>query len=204
MLMHITPSCAALVLPFAPQSEVPMETFFLCKIEQRQGVSIQGHAGVFYYPAARRLMKQMLNFETVQLAKKEYERNLPTLSHALMSIIPAAEFDAIACVPSSEPEFLVPYRRAFQQFNPLAVDLSAYLSRPPGTTSTDEVPPETRLHATVFAPPADVPAVRRIIVIDDVLDTGVSAAAVAISIRAQWPMVSSFSLACAVWIVHTR
>jgi hypothetical protein len=204
ILMNLTPQRAELLLPFASQPQVLMETFFLCKIEQRSGVSIQAEAGVFYYPAARKLLKGLLNFETVQLAKRQYEGKLPELSHTLMSIVPAAEFDAVACVPSSAPEFLAPYRDAFRELNPSVVDLTVYLSRPPGTTSTDDLAPEIRLFATVFAPPADVAAGGRVLIIDDVLDTGVSAAAVAIAINRKWPAVSTFGLTCPAWIVHTR
>lgn len=202
--MNISPQRTEILLPFALQPQVLMETFFLCKIEQRRGVSIQAQAGVFYYPAARKLMKGLLTSETVQVAREKYEGKLAELSRVLMSIVPAVKFDAVACVPSSEPESLAPYRDAFQGLNPSAFDLSAYLIRPPETSSTDDVTPENRLRAIVFAPPKEVAAVGRVLIIDDVLDTGVSAAAVAIAIKGQWPAVSAFGLACPAWIVHTR
>jgi predicted amidophosphoribosyltransferase len=200
--MNFIPQQATLLFPFAsPPPQVLMETFFLRKIERHNGISTEPQAGVLYYPVVRKLMmKRLHNSLAVADARIKYEGKLTELSQSLMSIAPAMEFDAVVCVPSSDPKSLFPYRDAFQQLNPSAVDLSKYFSRPPATSSTDNITPENRLSATKFVPPVDVAPVRRVLIVDDVLDTGVSAAAVAIAIKRKWAAVTTFGFTCAVWM----
>jgi hypothetical protein len=179
----------------------PVRLVFLHKAVHVTGRSIEPASGHFYYLAVRKLMKSVLHLESVQMAKLRYEQGAPVYAQLLMNGVSAQTFDAVAAIPTSDPTVQDPYKHAFKQRWTDAPDLSPYLSR--SASSTDEVPCEERLDGTTFRPPPALPSTGRILLIDDVLQSGVSAASALRAIERVWTDVSlQFTLCCPLWIVH--
>jgi hypothetical protein len=171
--------------------------FFLHTVEQVQGTSVERESGWFYYLALRRLFKGM-NFETSQAF---YERHLGLLVPALMDSIPT-DFDALACAPSCSPETLAPYRDRYLSRSPKVVDLSASFSRDCGLSSTAHATRDRRLHGTTFEASADLCGVCTLLLVDDVLDTGVTIAAMINAVEKNLGRPLKYGVACPLWITH--
>jgi hypothetical protein len=193
-----TPKRRALLFPLTGgQPAHPAELFFLHTFEQVKGISVERESGWFYYLALRKLFKGM-NAEATQA---HYERHLMLLVPALMDSIPR-EFDALACAPSSSPETLAPYRDQYLSRSPEVVDLSSAVSRDPDLSSTAEATCARRLHGVTFEPWADLSGIRAILLIDDVLDTGVTIAAMINAIQETANRPLRYGVACPLWITH--
>lgn len=131
---------------------------------------------------------------------QEYKKCEQEFVKALVSRIDQIAFDAIVCVPSSRPELQAPYRDAILLLKPGVADYSSCISRVnDGIDSSTDKTFEERVdnfQLDIDSLPDDV----KLLVIDDILRTGSSAAAVMKRFQITNASVSSFSLVCALWI----
>jgi predicted amidophosphoribosyltransferase len=148
-------------------------------------------------------MKGLLHLDTVRLAKCTYEQNAAIYADSLVNGLIGDSFDAIAAIPTSDRKAQEPYFRSIEDRWPGIMDLSPFLIR--SASSTGGVPCEQRLDATTFQPPTNVQSKTEILLVDDVLDSGVSAAAVIRAIKRVWREVTpTFTICCPLWITHQR
>ena len=88
---------------------------FLVRAVHVEGQSLESACGDFYYLAVRKLMKGLLHFDTVRLAKCTYEQNAAIYADSLVNGLIGDSFDAIAVIPTSDRKAQVPYFRAIEQ-----------------------------------------------------------------------------------------
>src|SRR5437870_9004132 len=116
---------------------------------------------------------------------------------SLSAAIQCYQFDAIVCVPTKRPWLQNPYRQAILRINPDAIDYTSRISIIDlnfiGTTLDERV---SNLKLEIEAVPTDL----RLLVIDDVLTAGLSAAAVMHRFRLSGAGGDSFRLAFPLWI----
>lgn len=204
MFSNCQPQHEEVVLPFRCGTPChPVRIVFLHKAIHIQGKSIAPNSGDFYYLAVRKLMKQVRRSITVQQARSRYEKAAPAYARTLISGLSTVEYDAVAAIPTSEEGIQAPYLHAVRESRPDVLDLSPHLIRT--ASSTDDVSCEERLEGSIFRPPADMPKARSVLLLDDVIDSGISAAAAIRAIERAWNDESlQFALCCPLWIVHQR
>ncbi len=174
---------------------------FLHKAVHVKGRSIESTSREFYYLAVRKLMRSLLNLESVQLSKRKYEQHASVYAELLVNGLTGDAFDAVAAIPTSDKTVQEPYLRAVEKRWPDVTNLNSFLSR--SASSTDRVSCEERLNGTTFQPPTNLENKARILLIDDVLDSGVSAAAVIRAIsRVGSDVTRQFTICCPLWITH--
>jgi hypothetical protein len=159
-------------------------------------------AGCLRYLADRKLYEKLGPTIDWQAARAEYDRHLPLLARTLAELIPAG-LDAIACVPSSALEDIIaPYRDSIAKRLPHLTDLTNSLAQQPGSGSDSGRSATERLDAMTFTPPSDRSAsFHKVLLVDDVFQSGVSLASAALAIQKHTPHQLEFVAACALWVV---
>lgn len=127
----------------------------------------------------------------------EYSRCETEFAMSLSAAIQCYQFDAIVCVPTKRPWLQDPYRQAILRINTDAIDYTSRISTIDpnfvGITLDQRV---RNLKLEIEAVPTDL----SLLVIDDVLTTGLSAAAVMHCFRLSGARGDSFRLAFPLWI----
>jgi hypothetical protein len=196
------PKIESVALPFgcvAPTDAARL--VYLHKARHESGKSIASASGHFYFLAVRKLMKPLLDLSTVQASKAAYEQAAPIYAELLAALPAIGSFDAVATIPTGDLTVLAPYEEAIHRRSISAQILSPYLQR--SGSSTDNIPCEERLERTTFDPlPGMVPSAH-VVLIDDVIDSGVSAAAAIRAFKRIWKDTDlRFTVVCPLWITH--
>jgi len=140
-----------------------------------------------------------------QWAEELFERYISHADEYAATLMDGAHEDdvgAFICVPTKRPTFMAPYRSAYLRKNPAAIDLTDRLTAPFTWSSTSTATAEERAAELSFEPPDGSSPSQHILVVDDVLHSGTSAAAVMMRV-AKWNLICDvrLSLACALWMV---
>jgi hypothetical protein len=161
-----------------------------------------GAAGSLRYLAVRKIYEKSPGLMRAQTDLASYNRDRSTFERCLAEMIPNG-IDAIACVPSSVlSKIISPYRDAIVSRFPDIIDLTKTLTQQPGNASNSNRSQAERLEAITFTPSCDWPAtIRRIVLVDDVWQSGTSLASAAIAFQRQTSVQLEFVGACALWVV---
>jgi len=127
----------------------------------------------------------------------EYLRCEPEFAMTLSMAIQPHQFNAIVCVPTRHREVQIAYRQAMLCINPGATDYTSFVGRIDPELAPSHLEERARnLTLGIDCIPNDL----HLLVIDDILNTGMNAAAVMRRFQMQNPQINTFRLACPLWI----
>lgn len=110
--------------------------------------------------------------------------------------------DAVISPPSSYPEHAEPYRRAILAKHPQAIDLSDSVSRKMKVSSGAGASLADVLSSLEYQPGIRLNDFKHIVIVDDIMNRGVTAAALASLLQAQGLSVQcAVTIACPLWLI---
>jgi predicted amidophosphoribosyltransferase len=109
------------------------------------------------------------------------------------------EVDALVVVPSESDEML-DYRDAILRQHSNIVDISSRVQRAHNISSTSGHNCEERMNAMTYTPSASDNILRRLLILDDVVDTGCSIASLVKALYDNLNLNLQFAAACLVWM----
>ena len=205
--MRYTAQRDSVSVPFS-QPQMVVTLHYLAKVV---GVSVTECGPLYVLQGARngvlaKLRRGDCGEGRQQWADELFEQYISHTDEYAATLMDGAHEDdvsALICVPTKRPTFIAPYRSAYLRKNPAAIDLTDRLNAPLTWSSTSTATAEERAAQLGFEPPDGFSPGQHILVVDDVLHSGTSAAAVMMRV-AQWNPLCDvrFSLACALWMVH--
>jgi len=159
-------------------------------------------AGSLRYLSNRKLYKKAPLATQAENDLARYNRDAPAFASRLSELIPPG-LDAIACVPSSVlTDIILPYREPIIKRFPNLTDLTCFLEQQQGNSSDGDRTETERLKAMRFTPPVGWPgSVNKILLVDDVWQSGTSLPSAAVAINEKTPYPLEFIAACPLWVV---
>ena len=131
----------------------------------------------------------------------EYIQRADEFATNLIETTPTSEVTAFVCVPTTRPTFMAPYHSAATRLCNGAIDLTPHLTPLAGWSSRSVIPLDQKVAQLDFHPPENINPGQNVLVVDDVINSGSSVAAVIQRIAnyySEKPLV--FTVACALWI----
>ncbi len=194
-------------LPF----DIPAAATTLYYLHKTAGADITGSGPLYILQAARNGVLQRLREGIEGESKRrwaeslfgEYVDRAPEFGSLLMAATPKDQVSAIVCVPTKRKRFMAPYRIAAATICDKALDLTDYLSAQTGWSSDETLPLDKKITQLDFRPAENLDPGNHLLVVDDVINSGASAAAVIQKVTGHYaPTAFTLTVACPLWIAR--
>jgi hypothetical protein len=190
-----TPTRVSMTLhiPAGPTVPVTVETLVTTKDPFNQ-------AGELYYLQVVRQFPWLLESELMAARCQAYLDHVSAFAVQLVSAAGVDDCDAMVGVPTNRGELLRPYLEAARTVHAGIVDVTPLVHRDPDAGSTSEfsfAERQARHEVTGTLPP-----MHRLLIIDDFLATGESAAQVIELVRRHTNPTPEFVIAAPLWVPH--
>jgi hypothetical protein len=159
-------------------------------------------AGPFDYFQSMRsgLLKRLSADPEDTETARAYHRNKERYFAMLANAVPT-DADAVISPPSRMPWQAEPYRQAILSKNPKAADLTPQVTRTGKTFAGEGATIEAVAAGLNYAPTGQEHTIRRLVIVDDTLTTGTTAAAIVEVLRTHGlPAECEIVIACPLWL----
>jgi hypothetical protein len=204
---------------YAPQHEVvslpfgnPTEKVELYYLHKAIGLDVTKAGPLYVLQAGRngileKLRRGDCGEEKRQWAEKlfdDYVENAQAFAGDLFGAVPAQSISAVVCVPTMRKVFMSPYRSAATALCSRAADLTDHIIPDPEWSSRAVLSVEQKAAQLNCQIPERIDPGLHILVVDDVIKSGASIAALIQKIKNHYAgRQMKFTVACALWLVAT-
>lgn len=186
------PRIDALDVPCAAPTQV---TFAYCAIHPTPGAGVLA----FLHHVRSGNYERVTGNDPEATFGDAYRRSVPSFAGQLTRALADCHFDAILSPPSSRADADA-YRAAFATQHPTAMDLTNAFSRSGKVKSGPGTSLPELIADLAFSPPTGIGNCQTILIVDDVLGDGKTAAAIIERLKPHVPRDATFTLACPLWV----